>query len=168
MNKLGFAIIVLSCFMMACNNAANKDDASVSTTEVSWVSISDLESKLADKPKKIIVDVYTPWCGPCKMMDRTTFSDPDVIKKLNTEFYPVKFNAEGPDPVSFKGKEYKNPGYDPARARRRNAQHQLSPFFSVRGYPSIVVLDEQLNIVEKITGYRGPEQLIEALSKHSS
>ena len=26
-------------------------------------------------PKKIIIDMYTTWCGPCRMLDRNTFSN---------------------------------------------------------------------------------------------
>ena len=115
-----------------------------------------------------VIQFSAAWCGPCKMMDRTTFADEDVIKTLNSDFYPVKFNAEGPDVISFKGKDYSNPSYDPAKAKRRNSKHQLAPFFNVRGYPSVVVLDEDFNIVEKLTGYKKPNQLLDALAKHNS
>ena len=30
------------------------------------------------KTKKILVDVYTDWCGPCKLMDKKTFQNRDV------------------------------------------------------------------------------------------
>lgn len=130
-----------------------------------WASLGDVEGLMNKAPKKIIVDVYTPWCGPCKMMDRNTFSNPEIISIMGEQFYPVKFNAEGPDPITYRGKEYANPQFDPNR-RGRNSRHQLASLFPVRGYPSLVVMDEQFNIIGTITGYRAPEQLKEELAQY--
>src|ERR1043166_1262050 len=44
--------------------------------------------------KMILVDAYTDWCGWCKKMDRDTYTNSDVIKKLNQHFIIVKFNPE--------------------------------------------------------------------------
>jgi len=127
-------------------------------TKMPWASLDEVEGLMKSNPKKIIVDVYTPWCGPCKMMDRNTFSNPEIISLMGDNFYPVKFNAEGPDPITYLGKEYTNPQFDPNR-RGRNGRHQLANLFPVRGYPSLVVMNEQFEIINTITGYRTPEQL---------
>ncbi|MGK0366527.1 MAG: thiol-disulfide isomerase/thioredoxin, partial [Saprospiraceae bacterium] len=72
-------------------------------TKMPWASLGDIEGLMKSNPKKIIVDVYTPWCGPCKMMDRNTFSNPEIISLMGDNFYPVKFNAEGADPITYLG-----------------------------------------------------------------
>lgn len=155
--------IISLCLISSCKQ--NSDSASFpdTFTEMPWVKLDDVEALVEKEPRKVIVDVYTPWCGPCKMMDQRTFKDPEVIQKLGKEYYPVKFNAEGPDPVTFKGKEYSNPNYNPARAKTRNAKHQLTPFFSVRGYPSLVILNEEMEIQDKIVGFKTAEQLLSKL-----
>lgn len=137
----------------------------VATGQMPWVGLGEVEALVKQNPKKIVVDVYTPWCGPCKMMDRNTFSNPEIIQTMGGDFYPVKFNAEGPEPITFMGREYTNPTYQPNK-RGRNGKHQLSGFFAVRGYPSLVVLDEQMNILGKIVGYRTPDQLKVELNKY--
>jgi len=134
--------------------------------EVPWVKIGNVESLVKKKPKKVVVDVYTSWCGPCKMLDRTTFRDPEVVKLMTENFYPVKFNAEGPDPVTFRGKNYTNPRYNPAKKRGRNGQHTLTPTFGIRGYPSIIIMDENMKIIDKASGYLKPAQMKAFLSKH--
>ena len=48
-----------------------------------------------------MVDAYTVWCGPCKLLDKNTFGNKDVSDYLNANFYPVKFNAEGNEVVRF-------------------------------------------------------------------
>jgi len=133
---------------------------------VSWVKIDKVEELVNKKPKKVIVDVYTDWCGPCKMLDKMTFKDPQVVKLMSDNFYSVKFNAEGPDPVKFKGKTYKNPKYNPAKKRGRNGQHTLTPTFGIRGYPSIIILDENMNIIDKASGFLKPNQMMAFLNKH--
>ncbi len=43
----------------------------------------------------VFVDVYTTWCGPCKMMEREVFSDPKVGEIMNAFFVNYKADAEG-------------------------------------------------------------------------
>ena len=71
------------------------------------------EARAAQKkePKKIFMDVYTNWCGPCKLLDKNTFQNPDVSRYISEHFYAVKFNAEGNDVIKFKGYTFKNPNY---------------------------------------------------------
>ena len=50
--------------------------------------------------KKIIMDVYTKWCGPCRLLDKKNFN-PDVSRYISQNFYAVKFNAEGNEEIIF-------------------------------------------------------------------
>ena len=130
---------------------------------IKWITLEEAQKLTKKEPKKIIMDVYTHWCGPCKMLDRTTFADPKVIEHINTNYYAVKFNAESPDPVTFKGKEYANPDHIPNR-RGRNSPHQLTRAMGVRGYPTLMVFDAKLNVLKNIVGFKQPKQLLGELA----
>ena len=96
---------------------------SLLSQEIKWISLEDAVYLQEAAPRNIIIDMYTNWCGPCKLLDRNTFANKDVAKYINDNFYAVKFNAEGNDIVNFKGYTFENPNYDPAKANRRNSSH---------------------------------------------
>lgn len=129
---------------------------------INWITLNQAEKLMAKEPKKVLIDVYTDWCGPCKMMNQTTFQDPDIVEYINKNYYAVKFNAEGPDDLEFKGTVYKNEDYDPNR-RGRNATHDLTKAIApVNGriaYPTIVYLNEDFEILSPVQGFHRPEQI---------
>ena len=127
--------------------------------EINWVTLEEAVELQQKEPRKIIMDFYTKWCGPCKLLDKNTFKNKDVAKYINENYYAVKFNAEGNDVVNFKGNEFTNPKYDPAKANRRNRSHQLTQYFKVNAYPTMVFLDEADNLITQVKGYKTPQQL---------
>ena len=128
-------------------------------SQIEWMTMNEALEAQKKEPKKIFADVYTDWCGPCKMMDKNTFSNPDVANYVNEHFYPVKFNAEGTEKVDYQGFEYTNPNYKPGRKGKRNAQHFFANALKVSAYPTVVFFDEESDVISPIVGYRTPEQL---------
>ena len=55
------------------------------------------KSNAKKENKMVFMDVYAVWCGPCKIMDKTTFSDVSVATKFNKEFIAYKVNADDVD-----------------------------------------------------------------------
>ena len=126
--------------------------------EINWMSLEDAVEAQNKEPRKIIMDMYTTWCGPCKLLDKNTFGNNDVATYINNNYYAVKFNAEGNTNVTFKEKVYSNPNYD-ASKRGRNSRHQLAGFLGVNAYPTIIFLDENGGLIAPIKGYHNPNQL---------
>lgn len=126
---------------------------------VNWMTIEEAVEAQRREPRKIVMDVYTKWCGPCKMMMANTFTNPDVIDYLNANYYSVKFDAESSDPVTFQGNTYTNPNYVPNKPGGRNGVHQFSQAMGVRAYPTLVFLDEKAAVIAPISGYKTPPQL---------
>lgn len=135
--------------------------------EINWLTFNEALIAQEKKPKKIIIDAYTDWCGWCKKMDNDTFSNLDVIEYINKNFYAVKFNAEGNETVILKGKTYSNPQYIPNK-KGRNYSHQLSSYFSVRGFPSMVFLDKKANLMAVEPGYKAPDGMLQLLKLYAS
>lgn len=128
------------------------------TASINWMTVDQMVAAQKKEPRKVLIDVYTTWCGPCKMMDANTFSNRQVVQYINENYYAVKFNAESPDPVTFKGQTFTNPTYNP-QARGRNGVHEFSRALRVSAYPTVVYLDEELNMIAPIKGYQSPQQI---------
>ncbi len=137
-NKLTLllSVLVLGILTLSSFNSSKKET-------INWVTIEEAEQLQKTEKRPIYIDVYTDWCGPCKMMTKKTFTNPKVIKLMNEKFYAVKFNAESNTPIKFKGKEHTSPG--------RN--HSFTSYLQVRAFPTSVFIDKDLNIITSVAGY---------------
>ena len=59
-----------------------------------WYSPTEGYAKAKKENKILVVDVYTDWCYRCKVMDKETYTNMDIILKMNKYFVAVKFNPE--------------------------------------------------------------------------
>lgn len=126
--------------------------------EIQWMTVEEAIAAAAKSPRKIMIDVYTKWCGPCKMMSQNTFTDPNFAAYMNANYYCVKFDAESPDSLTFKGQVYTNPTYDPTKSGR-NGVHQFARYLNVSAYPTLVFMDEAGTYIGPVVGYKTPKDL---------
>ena len=122
--------------------------------EINWLSW-DEAAKLAEtdkNPKKIFIDVYTDWCGWCKKMDKDTFQNPEVAEYMSKNYYMVKLDGEGKEPIEFRGKTFK---FVPSG---RNGYHEFAAALmqGKMSYPTTIFLDEQMNMLSPVPGYQKP------------
>ena len=123
--------------------------------KVKWYTIEEAQELNKKEPRKFLIDVYTDWCGWCKKMDADTFNDPAIAKYINTNFYPVKFNAESKDPVEFSGHVIKNEG----KGTRDPHPFAAALLNNKMSYPSVAYLTEKLEMIGAIPGYYTPEKI---------
>lgn len=136
-------------FSFSVDAQSEKKDA-----QVQWLTFEEAVAKNKENPKKLFIDVYTDWCGWCKVMDKNTFNHPEIAKYLNENFYPVKLDAEQKEDITFNGHTFK------FVASGRKGYHELAASLlnGKLSFPTVVFLDEQLRIIQPLPGYHKPEQ----------
>lgn len=150
--KMKTTHILLSAFLflMLCSFGL-KPISSYSSETKYWMSFEEMQEAQKKEKRKVIVDVYTDWCGWCKKMDKTTFEHPAIQKYMNEKYYFVKFNAESKQSVKYKGKTYDNLG----------RYHELSTELmnGKMAFPTSIYLNENLEqITPPIASYLDAKQ----------
>ena len=117
---------------------------------VNWITFNEAYKRCKKNPRPIIVDVYTTWCGPCKLMSSQTFNNPQIAAYINEHYYAVKFDAESKDSVKFD--KYTFVSTDNANPK---APHQFAASIldNQLAYPSIVFLNNQIQRLDIIKGF---------------
>ncbi len=176
--KLGLSVFTFCVIILAYAFVGKSGNVTIADGPVNWMSFEQAVEKTKTQPRPILVDVYTSWCGPCKMMSHNTFGNTKIAEYLNTHFYCVKFDAETFDTVKFTvnvpdsvpakdGKTktvvqtprqmvFVNPA--PKGTPRSPHQFAASILDGQLSYPSIVFLSPKVQRINIIKGYHQPNQ----------
>ncbi|HEY9714998.1 MAG TPA: thioredoxin fold domain-containing protein [Chroococcales cyanobacterium] len=100
-----------------------------------------LDKAKAEK-KFVLADVYTDWCGPCKMLEKETFKDANFTKYLNENFVLIKANAED-----------------------GGLGQQIAENNDVHAYPTGLVFNTSGKMVKRIVGFRSAQEYEKELKK---
>ncbi|MEZ4887421.1 MAG: DUF255 domain-containing protein [Chitinophagales bacterium] len=124
-------------------------------SKVNWLSFEEAFAKIEEQPKPLLIDFYTSWCGWCKTMMKTTYSDEELAAYINANFYPVKFDAEGKDTITYFGKQYVS------THATKKAVHQLAVKLlgNRQSYPSTLFVDPSTKFALLVPGYIKPPKM---------
>ena len=114
-------------------------DREVSRRPIAWRFDLRRAFQIATTEDQLIVaDVYTDWCGWCKMMDKTIYSNPAVVA-LSKQYVFVKVNAED-----------------------RGDGQTFARDMGVKSYPTTIILDGQGRVLNVAQGYiSSPQAFVE-------
>lgn len=161
MKKVVLGIGILLVLAVSYAFTTPVDDPTPATEEgtITWLTWEEAMIQMEAAPKKVFIDVYTDWCGWCKRMDATTFTDEEVVKYMNENFYAVKLDAEGREDLDYKGRTLQ---FRPSNNGRRAGVHELAVVLlnGRLGYPSFVYLDEAQESLKISPGFKTPDVLL--------
>lgn len=101
------------------------------------LSFEDAVSRAREERTLVLVDVYTDWCGWCKKLDKEVFADARV-GEATRGLVAIRVNAE-------KGGE------------------EVASRFRVGGYPTLLFVDGDGNLVHRVEGYLPADEFLEVL-----
>lgn len=78
-----------------------------------------------------------PYCAPCKIMERTVFNQPDIVKLVEESTIPVKVDCVDEKPF--------------ARAIQKR--------FEINRFPTLLIVDTAGNILDESNGFMDKEEL---------
>ena len=163
---LPVALLIAVIGIAAFTNTQTKQispESLVFEEKVKWLSWEEAMEANKKQPRKIVVDVYTSWCGWCKVMDKQTFPNDTVADYLNKYYYCVKLDAEGRDTIRFSNQTFVY--ITPEKGGGRNGIHTLaySLLDGQMSFPTLVYLTEKMERVAISPGYKTPEKLMPEL-----
>ena len=122
-----------------------------SAERLKWMTLVDVTESLEKEKRPILIDLYTDWCGWCKIMDKKTYANKNVMQYLQDKFYPVRVNAESRETITWNGKTYSfNPNYRSNEFAVYVTQGRLE-------FPTTVIIPADGSEPQAIPGYLEPK-----------
>lgn len=138
MKNIMLLTLLCALVLTGCSKKTTTPEVSSTTKGIyfhkkSYDKILDM-AKEQNKP--VFIDFVTVWCAPCLWLEQDVFEQKQVGEYFNKNFISVKIDAEkgeGPD---------------------------IASMFNVYGYPTLVYLDSQGNVINQHTGMASSSQVM--------
>lgn len=143
--------LLIHIFLTALMTLMFKPDILVAggKTSLEWKTFNEGLVEAKKLNKKILVDVYTDWCGWCKKMDREVYTDKEVAAYLADQYVVIKLNAESESKLTYENKTI--------------SEMELAHDFGVTGYPTTIFMKANGEAITLLPGYLPAEKFIDVL-----
>lgn len=129
-------LMILPLMLALLTTYAGDKKATEKGIQFQELSLKDAMAKAKKEHKLIFVDVYTTWCGPCKLLKKNTFPDEKLGNYYNKNFISIAADAEQGEWIQFAEKN------------------------AVQGYPTMMILDADGKVIDRTMGYMPAEPLL--------
>lgn len=127
-------LLILFVQVMVGLHGNTQSDLSIHFREADYSTV--MEAARAQK-RNVLFYFTHPYCAPCKIMERTVFNQPDIIKLVEESSIPVKVDCVDEKPF--------------ARAIQKQ--------FEVNRFPTLLIVDSAGNILDESNGFMDKEEL---------
>jgi len=127
----------------------------ITRLNLNWISMAELSTEMAKSPKKVLIDIYNNYSVSQTVMRLQVYNDPDIANYIKQYYYPVLLNYKSTEEFEFRGVKYAN-------SNPPNGYHQFA-IAALEGkmrFPAFLILDEQLNLLDRIQFFTDKEFFI--------
>lgn len=133
------SLVALAFVFRLDANGEIREQGNKKSTKIKWNTF-DKGLELAQKENKLlVVDFYTDWCHWCKVMDKDTYGNKEVISLAKEKVIMSKINAETNQKFRFKDASYSG--------------RELSVMFGVQGFPTTAFMNSKGELITSISGF---------------
>ena len=144
-------LVLLAFGLLGTAPEAQAQQGDFAAAPLNWEGFNDAIQEAGQGQKKVLVDVYAPWCGFCRKMHEETYIDDAIKSYLDEHFHVTRVNIEvDDDTLNYRG------GY-------RLSSRMLATIFGTNGTPNTAFLDPEGNFITALPGFAPPEQFLNVL-----
>ena len=152
------AALLLVALLLAFSADVPAKSADAPRDGVRWRTYEQARKEARKKKRLIMAVLHASWCGPCRIMDRTTWADGKVVRLTESAVVPVQFDVDESREKIPCGGAMLPPGAC------------ASAYWEIPGLPAFVFLDSAGDYVHQEVGLFTPEMMadfLEALEKET-
>ena len=124
-------------YHQAIRNLENKEGI-----QFSDLTFEEALKKAGEEGKRVFMDCYTTWCGPCRVMNMQVFPQKILGDYFNKHFISLKMDME------------------------KGEGKVLLEKYQVEGFPTMLLLEPDGSVVCKMVGSRGAQKLLDEVKKY--
>ena len=148
MHKL--MLVLISAFALTISTGHRPVPADA---KLKWMTLQEAQQAMLKEKRPILIDLYTDWCGWCKVMDKKTYTNAKVIAYLEQNFYPVKVNAETKEALTWNEKTYN------FNSSNRANDFAIFLTYGRLSFPTTIILPTDNSGPQPVPGYLEPKDL---------
>jgi thioredoxin-related protein len=107
--------------------------------KLNWHSYNEGMRKAKQQQKPVIVDFYASWCHWCVVMDRETFADEKIVRKLSSDYIAVRLDVESGETIRMGGNTY--------------SPREFASMMGVNGLPTVAFFEKTGKLITMVPGY---------------